>query len=152
MSGANIISKYTFPKAPNTNEYLCLSSSDSDSWVVSGKDLICKKAGTWQLTSQYQLVSINSVESGLNARLTGWFNLNGKDVKNSAASSYASEVDGTAVLTIAWAYTFKKGDKVRFGIRSDSNTLPPTLNIVAKGFCTGAKVYAPSLIVTAIKA
>jgi hypothetical protein len=145
----NIVSNKTAPTRVNQNQFVPLETSSSDSWEVSGRDLVCKNAGVWQFTSQYQILNINSVDSGLDARLVGWFNINGKNVKDSAAVSYASKVEGTAVLTLALAFEFKEGDKLRFGIRSESTD--GNLNIVISEVQTGAKVNAPSIIVSAIK-
>jgi hypothetical protein len=48
----------------------------------------------------------------------------------------------------AFSYKFKKGDKIRFGVRSNSIQDPPTLNIVVKGYTTSSGVYAASLNLT----
>lgn len=148
---ANAYSNVTAPVLVNNNEFVPITSIDTKSWKISGNALVCCKPGIWQITSQYQLVNINSVDTGINATIEGWFNINGKDVKNSASTSYALKKDGSNVLTICIAHKFKKGDEIRFGIRSLSQQTPPVLNIVVKGFTTSAGVNATSLTVTAIK-
>jgi hypothetical protein len=88
---------------------------------------------------------LNSVDTGKNATLEGWFNINDKNVENSAASSYALKQDGSNVVTNCIIKKFKKGDKIKFGVRSTSIQNPPVLNIVAKGYTTSSGVYSPSL-------
>ena len=148
---ANVFSTVTAPALVNNNEYVPITNIDTKSWKINGNTLVCCKPGSWQFTSQYQLFTLNSVDSGTSATIEGWFNLNGKNIANSAASGYASKKDGSIVLTICHSGKFKKGDKIKFGIRSVSTQNPPVLNIVCKGYLTTSGVYAPSLIVTAIK-
>lgn len=144
----NIISNVTSPTKANQNEFISLSSASTGAWEVKGKELVCKNAGAWQLTVQYQALNINSVDTGLDARLIGWFHINGKDVEDSSAVTYASKKDGTAVLTIAYTFDFKLNDVVKFGIRSESSR---SLNIVISDIKSGSDVLAPALIVTALK-
>lgn len=146
---ANIISKSAAPSRANQNQFIPLTSSSSDSWEVNGRELVCKSAGTWELIAQFQILNINSVDSGLDARFISWFNINGKNVKDSAAVSYASKKDGTAVLTLALTFDFKEEDKLRFGVRSESTD--GKLNIIVDNIKTSANVDAPSLIVSATK-
>ena len=80
--------------------------------------------------------------------LEGWFNINDKNIVNSASTSYALKKDGSNVMVNAFSYKFKKGDKIRFGVRSNSIQDPPTLNIVVKGYTTSSGVYAASLNLT----
>lgn len=148
---ANIYSTTTAPLAVNSNEIVPMTNIDTNSWKINADGSIsCCNAGTWQIISQYQLVTLNSVDLGADATLEGWFNLNGSPIANSAATTYASKRGGNAVLTIAINQTFKKGDKLSFGVRSN-NTTSSTLNVVAQGFTSASGVYAPSCIVTAIK-
>ena len=148
---ANAYSTVTSPSLVNTNEFIPITNIDNKSWKISGDSLKCCKSGSWQFTSQYQLFTLNSIDSGTSATMEGWFNLNGKNISDSAATGYASKKDGSIVLTICYAGKFKKGDKIRFGVRSVSIQNPPVLNIVCKGYLTTSGVYAPSLIVTVSK-
>lgn len=152
MNHCNVISHATAPSKPNQNQFVTLDSASTSDWKVEKKELICNNPGVWQLTVQYQVLNINSVDTGLDARLIGWFNVNGKNIKDSSAVSYASKKDGTAVLTLALSFEFKVGDKVKFGVRSESDTDPSKLNIIISDVSNGSGVLAPSLIVTAIKA
>jgi hypothetical protein len=152
MNHCNIISHATAPSKPNQNQFVTLDSASTSDWTVEKKELVCNNAGVWQLTVQYQVLNINSVDTGLDARLIGWFNVNGKNIKDSSAVSYASKRDETAVLTLALSFEFQKGDKVKFGVRSESDTDPTKLNIVISDVSNGSGVLAPSLIVTALKA
>jgi len=128
-----------------------MTNIDTKDWKINPDGSItCCNAGSWQLISQYQVFTLNSVDLGADATLEGWFNLNGTPIENSAATTYASKRGGNAVLTIGLVQKCKKGDVISIGIRSN-NTTGSTLNVVAKGFTTASGVYAPSCIVTAIK-
>ena len=150
-SFANAYSTITAPTLVNNNEFLPITNIDTKSWKICGDSLKCCNPGTWQFISQYQLLNLNSVDLGENATLEGWFNINGNDVANSAATGYASKKYGSIVLAICFINKFKKGDRIRFGVRSKSVQNPPVLNIVSSGNTTDSGVYAPSLIVTATK-
>jgi hypothetical protein len=147
---ANVYSTLTSPSTPNTNEYIKITNTDSPAWkVMNDGSLKCCSPGNWQIISQYQLYVLNSIDSGKDGTIEGWFNINGKDIQNSAALGYASKKDGNIVLTIAYAHSFKKGDIVKFGCRSLSTT--STLNLVCQGVNTDNGIYAPSFIGTLIK-
>ena len=148
---ANLFSTTTSPSSVNSNQTVPMTNIDTKDWKINPDGSItCCNAGSWQLISQYQVFTLNSVDLGADATLEGWFNLNGSPIANSAATTYASKRGGNAVLTIAINQTFKKGDKLSFGVRSN-NTTSSTLNVVAQGFTTASGVYAPSCIVTATK-
>lgn len=144
----NIISNVRSPTKQNQNEFITLTSATTGAWEVKGKELVCKNPGTWQLTVQYQALNINSVDTGLDARLIGWFNINGKNVEDSSAVTYASVMDGTAVLTFALSSNFQLNDAVKFGIRSESSD---SLNIVIADIKSGSNIVAPALTVSAVK-
>lgn len=91
---------------------------------------------------------MNSVDTGKNATLEGWFNINDTNIQNYASTSYALKKDGSNVMVNSLAYKFKKGDKIKFGVRSTSIQDPAVLNIVAKGYTTSSGVYAASLGLT----
>jgi hypothetical protein len=146
---ANAWSTLTLPNLVNNNEFIPVTNIDSSkSWKICGDYLKCCSPGSWQFLAQYQLYNLNSVDTGKNATLEGWFNINDKNIENYASTSYALKKDGSNVMVNCLAYKFKKGDKIRFGVRSTSIQDPPVLNIVAKGFITASGVYAASLGLT----
>jgi hypothetical protein len=153
-SHANVYSVATLPKQANTNEFVTLTVPDTDSWDLSRNDtLMCRNPGTWQLTSQYQMVGFSATNSALDATIDGWFEKNGVTVKDSGASGYVSRQGASNVLTIAHAAKFEKGDKIRFGIRSNTLNKQMTDNVNAGilSHLGSNGVSEPSMIITLLK-
>lgn len=146
---ANVVSNINFPSTINENELVPLSSIDTKSWSILDNCLICNYPGVWQIISQYQVVGINSVNSGDDATIEGWFNINLKDVENSAATGYVSKAGGSMVLTIALTYKFEKDDVLIFGVRSNSTN--GNLNIACINSISNSGVNVPSFIATLSK-
>jgi len=47
----------------NSNEIVPMTNIDTNSWKINADGSIsCRNAGTWQLISQYQVFSLNTVD------------------------------------------------------------------------------------------
>lgn len=141
---ANVISNLNCPTTFNVNEYVPLTSIDTKSWTIKDNSLVCNYAGIWQIISQYQIVGIRSVNSGKDATIEGWFNINGINIKDSCATGYVSKEGGSIVLTIAYSQKFNKNDTIRFGIRSNSTN--GHLNIGCLNLNGDSGINIPSFI------
>jgi len=141
---ANIVSNTHAPLKSNTNEFFKYDVVDTDSWKISADKytLECVEAGVWQFTAQYQLVALSD---GL-TQLHGWININDVDVEYSDAYGSSTLAGNGSVLTIAFAYNFKVGDKLKWGINSGD-----VEKLVCKNGTSPTGVVCPSLILTAVK-
>ena len=150
---SNTISKIQSPSLPNVNEYIHLSEVDTPDWTIDPKDntkYVCQNPGAWQILTQYQMVNIiPTTSSGVEAQIAGWFNVNGVDIPNSDATGCVPNKNGKNVLAIAYNNYFNKGDYVKFGIRSISSD--GNLNAVVQGYVDATGIYAPSVIISALK-
>jgi hypothetical protein len=155
MQFKNYSNPYATAAAPtraNENQFVPLENVDTPDFSVSVSDttaLVCNNPGVWNIVLQYQLVGRRPTEVALDATLVGWFNINGKDVQNSAATQYAARPGANNVLVVSLTSELNAGDEVRSGVRSVSSD--GELNVDIRGYQTPAGVYAPSLIITANK-
>jgi hypothetical protein len=148
---------YSFTKSPlkaNTNEYVKVSGPDTNAWELADDGaLVCRNPGTWQITSQYQMVGFVKTETANDATIDGWFIMNDIKIENSGASGYVSREGASNVLAIAYAGEFLKGDNIRFGIRSNTvnKESTDTVNAGISSHRAANGVSEPSLIITMIK-
>lgn len=120
---ANIVSKVTIPSKPNVDEFVPLTASSSQDWIIDPADrtkLICQNPGLWNILSQYQVGSFVPIQS--RGHVTGWFTVNDFYVDQSTAGASVNGNYDAVVLPIGLAMNFNKGDFVRFGIRTRSET------------------------------
>lgn len=144
----------TTPSTLNQNQYAPFSFTDTFNWYYDSdsKDtIVCKNAGYWTFTAQYQMVNLAAASQGSYAAVSGWFNVNDVDVPNSDASSYISLANGKTVFILGYAQYFNAGDRVKIGVRSSNDSLDATLHTVCKSYTNATGVVAPSLLVTAVK-
>lgn len=144
------------PITVNTNQYVPLAFNNlSDNWDYDPDDnttIICKNAGRWEFTSQYQMVNIRAAAQGSYAQVSGWFNVNGVDIPNSNSTSYISLANGKEVFIIGYAQIFIVGDKIKFGIRASNDATQATLNTICSSFLDTTGVISSSVFVSCLKA
>ena len=152
----NAYSTVQTPSAANTNQLVPISFVDTTDFTIqNGNQLLCNNTGYWQITLQYQLYGLEDTEKAKNGTINGWFlyGANGATptaVVNSGAAASVTEKKGTNVLVIMGNFELTAGDLISVGIRSD-NECKRCPNTVCKGFISGSNVYAPSVIISAIK-
>lgn len=147
---ANIFATESFPKKPNTNEFVVFSDSDTSDFKLDGTKLVCQNAGNWNLIAQYQLVNYRTYEHQAGAEIDGWIRLNGVDVADSDATNSVNNVGGVNVLAISVCLTLKKGDEVEWGIRSSSYETERVV-LGVQSYVANTGILAPSVILTCQK-
>lgn len=146
---ANLFSTKSYPLKVNQNEYIEITDTDTNDFVLEGDKVICMNPGFWAITSQYQIYAYNNSDVGKNSEIDVWVNLNDIDIRFSNASSSILCKNELNVLCLVGTLYFEKGDYIKVGIRSTS--LDQKFNAGVISYIAPSGILAPSIITTAYK-
>ena len=138
-TGTNFLSNSNLPTLVNTNQYIKFNPNSFIFWMINPGDpteLICRLNANWQFIVQYTVLNTSATDvNAIDSELSGWIEQNNgvnnmyTPIKNCKASCCAYKAGSKTTLVFSLVANFKVGDKLRFGIRSNSSN---TLNAVCK--------------------
>ena len=132
-------------------EALQLASIDSGDWDVSPETgLVCRNAGKWHVTAQFQMIGNLNVDNAGDANLFAWFKVNGLNLANSAASGCCSRAGDSNVLVVDSIIIFGEDDHLDFVVLTPSSSGKLAVQVQGRSV-PGEAVYAPSMILTLSK-